>query len=37
MKWFEAKVLFRQIAGISTVLGKGALIGLNMTEEKNAI
>jgi len=38
MKWFEAKVLIRQIPGIPTVLGKAALIGnslrLNTTEEK---
>lgn len=40
IKWFEAKVLFRQIPGIPTVLGKAALIGnsvqLNTTEEKKA-
>lgn len=38
MKQFEAKVLFRQIPGILTALGKGALIGssveVNTNEEK---
>lgn len=40
IKWFKAKVLFRQNPGIPTVLGKGALTGnsvqLNTNEETNA-